>query len=89
MPLPEDGTHPRSLAGKTAADYLDLLGRARSATHRALRSWHDRGLAETRTVDGREVSLAWMLYHLVEHFAYHLGQIGQLLSLHRHSEESE
>ena len=83
MPLPENGTHPRSLAGKTAADYLEMLRRARSATHHALRSWDDRGLAETRTVDGREVSLAWLLYHLVEHFAYHLGQIAQLASLRR------
>jgi uncharacterized damage-inducible protein DinB len=83
MPLPEDGTHPRSLAGKTAADYLEILRKARSATHRALQSWEDGRLAETRTVDGREVSLAWVLYHLVEHFAYHLGQIGQLLSLYR------
>ena len=83
MPLAEDGVHPRSLAGRTAADYLEMLGKARSATHRALRSWEDRRLAETRTVDGGEVSLAWVLYHIVEHFAYHLGQIGQLLSLHR------
>lgn len=83
MPLAEDGTHPRSLAGKTAADYLEMLRRARSATHRALRSWDDRRLAETRTVDGHEVSLAWLLYHIVEHFAYHLGQIAQLVSLRR------
>lgn len=83
MPLPEDGAHPRSLAGKTAADYLEMLRRARSATHRALRSWDDCGLAEIRTVDGREVSLAWLLYHLVEHFAGHLGQIAQLASLRR------
>jgi uncharacterized damage-inducible protein DinB len=88
MPLPEDGAHPRHLAGKTAADYLEMLGRARSATHRALRSWNDRRLAETRMVDGREVSLAWVLYHLVEHFAYHLGQIGLLTSLRRRAQSS-
>lgn len=40
-------------------------------------------LEENRTVDGREVSLAWLLYHLVEHFSYHLGQIAQLDSLRR------
>jgi len=83
MPIPENGTHPLSLAGKTAADYLEILRRARSATHQSLRSWDDRRLAETRTVDGREVSLAWLLYHLVEHFSYHLGQIAQLDSLRR------
>jgi uncharacterized damage-inducible protein DinB len=83
MPLREDGTHPVSLTGKTVADYLEILRRARSATHHALRNWSDRLLAETRTVDGREVSLAWLLYHLVEHFSYHLGQIAQLDSLRR------
>jgi len=67
----------------TAAAYLELLRRARSATHHALRHWDDRRLAETRTVDGREVSLVWLLYHLVEHFAYHLGQIAQLAGLRR------
>jgi uncharacterized damage-inducible protein DinB len=83
MPLPEDGIHPPSLTGKTLADYLEMLRRARAATHRTLRSWEDRGLEETRTVDGREVSLAWILYHLVEHFSYHLGQITLLNSLRR------
>lgn len=83
MPLSEDGTHPPSLAGKTVADYLEILRRARSATHRTLRSWDDQMLEETRMVDGREVSLAWLLYHLVEHFSYHLGQIAQLDSLRR------
>jgi uncharacterized damage-inducible protein DinB len=82
MPLSEDGAHPLSLAGKTAEDYLAMLRNARSATHRVLQSWDDSRLMETRTVDGREVTLRWVLYHLVEHFAYHLGQIGQLLSLH-------
>jgi uncharacterized damage-inducible protein DinB len=56
---------------------------AEGAADRALRTWSDGKLAETRTVDGQEVSLAWVLYHVVEHFAYHLGQIGQLISLRR------
>jgi hypothetical protein len=34
-------------------------------------------------VDGRHVSLSWLLYHLVEHFSYHHGQIAQLASLRR------
>jgi uncharacterized damage-inducible protein DinB len=83
MPLSKDGTPPPALAGKTVANYLEMLRRARSATHRSLRSWDDLVLAETRIVDGWEVSLAWLLYHLVEHFSYHLGQIAQLDSLRR------
>jgi uncharacterized damage-inducible protein DinB len=86
MPLAADGAHPSSLAGKSGADYLEMLARARSATHRSLRQWDDRDLEETRRVDGREVSLAWLLYHLVEHFSHHLGQIAQLASLRRRIE---
>lgn len=41
MPLPEGGANPPSLAGKTMADYLEILRRARSTTHRTLRSWND------------------------------------------------
>jgi len=84
MPMPADATPPASLAGRTAAGYLELLRRAREETHRVLRRLDDRQLAEIRTVDGREISLGWVLYHLVEHFAYHLGQISLLAALHRH-----
>lgn len=83
MPLPAHGAHPKSLSGKTVADYFDLLDRARAATHRALRGWEDNSLEETSTVDGEEISRAWMLYHLVEHFAHHRGQIAMLDSLRK------
>jgi uncharacterized damage-inducible protein DinB len=84
MPLPANAAPPASLAGRTAAGYLELLRRARAETHRVLRRLDDRELAEIRTVDGRGISLGWVLYHLVEHFAYHLGQISQLAALRRH-----
>ena len=58
MPIPENGTHPSSLAGKTADDYLEILRKARSATHHSLRSWHDRRLAETSRWPGGLASLA-------------------------------
>ncbi|HXO22722.1 MAG TPA: DinB family protein [Thermoanaerobaculia bacterium] len=83
LPLPADGVHPRVLAGKTATDYLGMLQQARSATHRTLLGWKDSDLEETRQVEGQEVSRAWVLYHLVEHFAHHRGQIALLVSLHR------
>jgi uncharacterized damage-inducible protein DinB len=83
MPLPAHGTHPASLAGKTAADYLTMLRRARAATHARVRGWDDRAIEQTRLVDGNEVSCAWILFHVVEHFAQHLGQIALLTSLRR------
>lgn len=86
MPLPAHGAHPQSLLGKTVADYFELLDRARAATHRVLRGWDDNSLEETSTVDGEEISRAWMLYHLVDHFAHHRGQIALLDNLRKGSE---
>jgi uncharacterized damage-inducible protein DinB len=84
LPLPPDGIHPPALAGRTAAEYLELLRRARRATHETLRGWDDSTLEQTRLIDGGEVSCGWILFHVVEHFAHHLGQIGLLASL-RHA----
>jgi|HubBroStandDraft_3_1064219.scaffolds.fasta_scaffold186923_1 hypothetical protein len=83
MPLPPHGRHPATLAGKTAGDYLEMLRRAREATHATLCGWGDHELEQTHTVDGREVSRAWILFHVVEHFAQHLGQIALLASIRR------
>lgn len=83
MPLAKDGAHPSSLAGQSAGDYLERLEWARAATHRTLRSWTDLDLETTRRVDGREVTLAWLLHHIVEHFSHHAGQIAQIASLRR------
>jgi hypothetical protein len=83
MPLAPQGLHPATLAGRTASDYLEMLRRAREATHATLRGWGDHELEQTCRVDGREVSRAWILFHVVEHFAQHLGQIALLGSIRR------
>ena len=83
LPLAPDGAHPRALAGKTAAEYLDLLWRARQATHATLRAWDDASLERIHVADGAEVTRAWILFHVVEHFAQHAGQITLLASLRR------
>jgi hypothetical protein len=83
LPLAPDGAHPRALAGKTAAEYLDLLWRARRATHAMLRAWDDASLERIHVADGAEVTRAWILFHVVEHFAQHAGQITLLASLRR------
>jgi uncharacterized damage-inducible protein DinB len=83
LPLPPHASHPPTLAGKTAADYLDLLHRARQATHATLRAWDDSDLERIVTVDGNQLTRGWILYHVVEHFAQHTGQIALLASLRR------
>ena len=39
-------------------------------------------LAESRTIQGREVTVLEAVYHVVEHFAMHTGQIILLTKLH-------
>jgi uncharacterized damage-inducible protein DinB len=70
-----ESAFPEALRGKTAADYVALLRTARAAVRPVLASWTDADLA--RTVTGRRgtVSYRWILYHVLEHFAAHLGQV--------------
>ena len=55
--------------------------RARRATHSLLKTWDDPSL--DRVVVGWEtgitISHGWVLYHVLEHFASHFGQICSLL----------
>lgn len=83
MPLASDGSHPASLTGYSLEDYLALLERTRSHTHRCLQVWDDARLDELVTSDGHQVSRGWVAYHLLEHFAQHAGQIALLQSLFR------
>jgi uncharacterized damage-inducible protein DinB len=68
---------PPALRGKTAADYVALLRRARALAHETLRTWTDADLS--RVVAGEpddpRLSLRWILYHALEHFAGHFGQV--------------
>jgi uncharacterized damage-inducible protein DinB len=79
MPIPKKGIHPDTLKGKTAKQYLEMLAMARRAVHKELRTWNDRKLP-TRFVRMRgkkriQITHTWVLYHLLEHFAGHYGQI--------------
>lgn len=58
---------------------LDLLARARKATHELLGSWDDASLDRTFSGSGMTFSHRWVLYHILEHFAAHFGQILSLL----------
>lgn len=75
LPLAADGRHPATLAGKDLADYLQMLEKARRAIHATLRRWYDSELSVMYQRGDRQISREWTLYHVLEHFAAHFGQI--------------
>lgn len=83
LPAKPDSTHPATLKGKTLADYYLLLDKARAASHRALRTWTDDKLTATVTRGERSTTYAWVLYHVLEHFVEHTGQVQLIKHLMR------
>jgi uncharacterized damage-inducible protein DinB len=83
LPLPPDGLHPKSLAGKKLEDYLYMLDAARAATHAELTRWRDADLSTTYTLRDRIITREWTAYHVLEHFCGHYGQILLLKHLMR------
>lgn len=75
LPLAADGRHPRSLAGMSRDAYLGMLEAARRGTHDVLRSWSDQDLDQICALEEDTVSRSWIVYHVLEHFCCHLGQI--------------
>lgn len=80
MPLPEGGLPPATLADKPMGFYDDLLARARAHLRKTARTLSDKQLDRPITrvrANGqeREVTSRWVLYHLLEHFSAHYGQI--------------
>jgi uncharacterized damage-inducible protein DinB len=81
MPLAPDGLPPSALDGRTFAFYDDLLARALAHTRFACAEIEDSMLAQEIVrpprPDGsyRVFDRRWVLHHMVEHAAQHLGQI--------------
>jgi hypothetical protein len=81
MPIEQFGGPPAALAGKPITFFADLLARANAHTRAACATLDDVQLAEEITrpprPDGsyRVFDRRWVLHHLVEHMAQHLGQI--------------
>lgn len=75
------GTHATSLKGRDVDGYMDLLTRARRASHALLMTWDDRSLDRPLIGAGAGITIShrWLLYHVLQHFAGHVGQIGSLL----------
>ena len=68
-----------SLQGRDLEGYLDLLSRARKATYDVITPWSDASLDTTVVFGDVTVSHRWVLYHILEHYAAHFGQILRLL----------
>ena len=67
-----------TLAG-LEVEHLEWLERSRVATHTLLKTWDDRSLDKIMTTGQVNLSHRWVLYHLIEHFSAHFGQILMLL----------
>lgn len=83
MPLPKGGAPPPALSGKDHAFFADLLTRGRTHTRTVAATLSDtdleREITRTRRDGAKRISnLRWILYHMLEHEAAHLGQILQL-----------
>lgn len=61
--------------GAAAAQLLANLDRTIGEVDRVFASLNARQLLERRTIQGRDVTVLEAVYHVVEHFALHLGQI--------------
>jgi DinB superfamily len=88
MPMPEAGLPPAAIANKDIAFFDDLLDRARANLKRAARTLDDAAMERqvTRTrPDGtaRVVNVRWTIYHMLEHFSGHYGQVLLLKHLYR------
>ena len=80
IPLAPDAAPPAGLAGKPMSYFRDLLDRARACAQQTAMQVADADMeamrARTRR-NGREeeFNVRWVLYHMLEHFAGHYGQI--------------
>lgn len=62
-------------SGESAALLLDRLSAAVAAADRVLASLDPETLGDIRFIQGRKVTAIGAVYHVVEHFAMHTGQI--------------
>lgn len=83
LPLASDGRHAEYLKGYTIENYLAVLAKTRRSIHREMKTWRDRDLDKLYRQGNRQFSRMWTLYHVLEHFAGHFGQILMLKHMMR------
>ncbi len=83
LPLPPDGVHPSYIIGYTAEKYLLTLDKCRRVVKTELKKWRDKELGKFYKAGKNRITCDWTLYHVLEHFAGHFGQILLLKHLMR------
>lgn len=68
--------------GATAADLLAVLEQTLDEVDAVIATLTPEDLASRRTIQGREISVLEAVYHVVEHFALHAGQIILVSKMH-------
>jgi uncharacterized damage-inducible protein DinB len=89
MPIPPEGAPPAALRGWNVADYRALHAKARAYAKRTAKAFTTADLerrVDVKRRDGKRFrfNIRWMLYHLLEHYAGHYGQI--LLLRHQYKD---
>ncbi len=79
LPLGPKGKHPAYLKNFTAEKYLKIISKSRRVILAEMKKWRDADLDKYYSLgSGRKKSKftrAWTLYHVLEHFCVHMGQI--------------
>ncbi len=75
LPLSPKGKHPSYLKKYSAKKYLAILDKARRTIHAEMKKWKDNDLNKKFNLANRKFTYSWTLYHILEHFAAHFGQI--------------
>lgn len=83
LPIAHDGRHPSHLKGLTAEKYLAMLAKGRRAVKNEMKKWKDKDLHNLYKLGKGEVSYTATLYHVLEHFCAHFGQILLLMHMMR------
>ncbi|MFX1577800.1 MAG: DinB family protein, partial [Promethearchaeota archaeon] len=63
--------------------YLNHLSEVREEVYQRLKRFQDDDLDKIVKSEGRKHSIEWILFHLVEHEAIHVGQVSVLSRLYR------
>lgn len=78
MPMTKKARHAANLEGRNLPEYLAKLERARAETRHQVATWTEKSLQDSVSAYGHTFTREWVLYHLVEHFAAHFGQIAMI-----------
>ncbi len=77
------GVDQPQLVGKGLTFYLDKLDEVRKEVYDKMKELTDEDLDTIVKPEDYEFTIEWILYHVIEHEAMHLGQISLLKRLHK------